>query len=354
MKAAIRIVLLASVLVFMWYLAADRLTPFTSNARVKAVITPVVPQVSGALVEVPAANGEIVETGAVLARIDPRAYRTDLERARAELDAAVQSIGASSADVEAAQAAASQATADLENVRLQTARVFELERKGLMSSAQGDQARAALADAESGLARAEADLKRAREQLGPAGEDNPAIRRALAAVAQAELELEWTELVAPSAGAVSDLAVAPGAYAKAGTPIMTFVDIEDVWIEAYLTENNLGRIGIGDPVEVTLDIQPGRILQGRVESLSGAVSIGNESKPGSAAAPPRSSGWMRAPQRFPVRIVLPGYEAADPDDDVFFQINGQADIIVYTGENPVLNVLGKGLIRAMAWISYAY
>ncbi|SFC37392.1 HlyD family secretion protein [Tropicimonas isoalkanivorans] len=354
MKTVIRIVLLLSILVFVWYLAADRMTPFTSNARVKAVITPVVPQVSGALVEVPAANGQLVETGEVLARIDARPYRIALEAARAQLDAAVQSIGASSADVAAAQAAVSSITAELENIRLQTARVFELERKGLISVSRGDEARAALSDGESRLAGAEADLARARQQLGPEGKDNPAIRQALAAVSKAELDLEWTELVAPTAGAVSDLGVAAGAYAKAGSPIMTFVDTEDVWVEAYLTENNMGHLSVGDPVEVTLDVQPGRVLRGRVESFSGAVSIGNETQPGGLAAPPRSTGWMRAPQRFPVRIVLPGYETGDPADDVIFQFNGQADVLVYATENSILNALGWAYVRALSWLSYAY
>ncbi|SNS74585.1 HlyD family secretion protein [Tropicimonas sediminicola] len=354
MKTLIRLVLLIGVLVFAWYLAADRLTPFTSNARVKAVVTPIVPQVSGSLVDVAVSNGQLVEAGEVLARIDARAYRNRLDRARAELDAAILSIGESSAGVAAAQAALSQAEAALENVRLQTSRVFELETRGLIAAARGDAARAALADAEGAQARAEADLWRAQQQLGPEGADNPAIRRALAEVAQAELELGWTELTAPTAGGLSNLDVAAGAYAKAGTPLMTFVDTEFVWIDAFLTENNLGEVSVGDPVEVTLDIQPGRVLEGRVESFSGAVAIGTENQPGTLAAAPRSSGWMRAPQRFPVRIVLPGYEAGDPDDDVLYQINGQADVIVYTTDNPVLNALGRAYIRALSWLSYAY
>ena len=134
---------------------------------------------------------------------------------------------------------------------------------------------------------------------------------------------------------------------------MTFVDTEVVWIEAYLTENNIGNMAEGDRAEVALDISPGRVLEGRVESFHAAASI-NESTSDGLTAPPRSSGWMRAPQRFPVRIVLPGYERGDPGDDVKFQVNGQADVIVYTGGNRFMNALGGAYIRLMSWLSYAY
>ena len=63
---------------------------------------------------------------------------------------------------------------------------------------------------------------------------------------------------------------------------------------------------------------------------------------------------MRAPQRFPVRIVLPGYEMGDPGDDVIFQVNGQADVIVYATENSILNALGRAYVRLLSWLSYAY
>ncbi|NDR55805.1 HlyD family secretion protein [Aliiruegeria sabulilitoris] len=353
MKTTIRLVGLLAVLLFAWYLLADRQTPFTSNARVKAVITPIVPQVSGIVTEISAANGEFVAPGTVLARIDKRPYEIARDKAQAELQTALQQIGAGSAEVEAAQARVSRAAADLENIRLQTARVFEMERKGLVAAARGDDARARLAETESSLTGAEADLDRAREQLGPAGEDNPGVRRALAALADAELRLEWTELQAPAAGVVSNLDIAAGAYAAAGKTLMTFVDSENVWIEAYMTENNLGRMSPGDRAEIVLDIHPGRVFAGRVESFSGAASVGSKGSDG-LSSPPRSSGWMRDPQRFPVRIVMPGYEKAELGDDISLQLNGQAEVIVYTGQNDLLNLLGRWYIRLSSWLSYAY
>lgn len=354
MTSLFRIVLAAAVLVFVWYLFADRLTPFTSNARVKAIVTPITPQVSGPVTEVPASNAELVEAGTVLARIDSRPFEIARARAQADLEAATQAVGASSAEVERAQAQLVRARADLENMQLQTGRVFELERKGLVPVARADDARTQLSDSEAQVEVAEADLERARQNLGPEGADNPRVRAALADLAKAELDLSYTELVAPAYGAVIDLAIAEGAQAKTGQPLMTFVDVRDIWIEAYLTENNLGKIALGDPVELALDIHPGRVLEGEVQSITAAAASGSRTSDNGLPVTPGSSGWLRDPQRFPIRIILPEHLHGDINDDVFFVLNGQADVIVYSGSNALLNALGAAYIRAVSWLSYAY
>jgi multidrug resistance efflux pump len=353
MKTLIRLLVLIAALLLIWYLFADRLTPFTNNARVKAVVTQLVPKVSGEVIEVNAGNGQWAEAGDLLARIDPVPYEIARQKAQADLQSAIQEIGAGSAQVEAAQADLARATTELANTRLQVGRVFELEKKGLVAVARADDARATLADAESALVGARANLEQARRQLGPEGEDNPAIKRALATLSNAELQLSWTEIRAPGAGGVTNLDIAPGAFATAAQPLMTFIDAENIWIEAYLTENNLGTMQAGNRVDVTLDIHPGRVLEGQVESFSVAASIGSDTADGLGAAP-RSTGWMRDPQRFPVRIVLPGYARADIGDDIRFNVNGQAEVIVYTGDTPLLNRLGAWYIRLKAYLSYAY
>jgi multidrug resistance efflux pump len=354
MNKTIRIASLIGLVIFAWYLMADRQTPFTGNARVKAVVVPVVPQVSGYLTAISVSNGSVVAPGQVLAIVDPEPYQIAVDKARADLESAASDVGASSAEVELAQSGVSRAQINLENVQVQTARVFELEKKGLVAVARGDDARSALAAAQSELAGAEADLVRAQEKLGQTGADNPRIQAAVANLAKAELDLRRTELVAPSAGVVVDLVVAQGAYASPGKPVLTFISVDDVWIEAYLTENNLGNLNVGDPVEVTLDMHPGRVLKGIVTSNGYAASSGRDTKPGELTNPPKASGWMRDPQRFPVRIQLPEHRGDDPTDDVRYRMNGQADVIVYTGGNFVLNAIGAVWIRVMAFLSYAY
>lgn len=354
MKKTIRIAGVIALVIFAWYLMADRQTPFTGNARVKAVVVPVVPQVSGYLTAISVSNGSVVNTGDILAVVDPEPYKIAVAKARADLESATSDVGASSAEVELAQSNVARAQIALDNVKVQTERVFELEEKGLVPVARGDDARSQLAAAESQLAGAEADLVRAQEKLGAEGEDNPRIEAAVATLANAELNLQRTQLIAPSPGVIVDLVVDEGSYASPGKPVLTFISVDDVWIEAYLTENNLGNLSVGNDVEVTLDMHPGRVLKGVVVSNGYAASSGNDIKPGDLTKPPNASGWMRDPQRFPVRIHLPDHLGSDQTDDVLYRVNGQADIIVYTGGNFALNAVGAVWIRLMAVLSYAY
>ncbi len=353
MQTTTRLLTLLALLLFVWYLVADRVTPYTSNARVKAIVVDIVPQVSGYVSALAVSNGEPVEAGELLVRIDPRPFALEVERAQSDLQSATQDVGAGSAQVEIAQASLLEAQITLENSRVQSRRIFELERKGIVPKADGDNTRAQLAAAKSQLAGAEADLERARQQLGDAGADNPRIRSAVAALGTAQLNLEWTELHAPARGTVVDLTIAEGTFAKAGQSLMAFISFDEVWVEAYLTENNIARIAAGDAAEMTLDLYPGRIFKGVVSSISLGASLGVD-KAGDLPKPPEVTGWMRDPQRFPVRIRMQGYEVGTNTTDIRRMLNGQADVIVYTGDNGFLNALGKAWIRLMSWLSYAY
>ncbi len=142
-----------------------------------------------------------------------------------------------------------------------------------------------------------------------------------------------------------DLTIGEGTFAKAGQALMNLVSFEDVWVEAYLTENNLARVSVGDPVEIVLDLYPGRIFKGEVSSITNAASVGPDS-PGSLPSVPKEQAWLRDPQRFPVRIRMLGYEIGSENADIRRNLNGQANVIVYTGDNGFLNALGGGLDQA--------
>ncbi|WP_117232848.1 HlyD family secretion protein [Vibrio maerlii] len=353
MDRFVKITSCLAVAMFIWYVAADRSTPFTSNARVKAVVTPVIPKVSGTLIDVQAVNTQAVPAGSLLAQIDPRPFELVLERRKAELELATQDVGASSSEVERAQAQLVRAQANLESVKIQTARWLELERKGLIPRAKADEARAQLSDAQGAVDVAQAEYNSATKRLGSSGSDNPKVRTALVNLAEAELDLTYTELRSPSDGGVVNLSVAVGAYAQAGQSIMTFIDGRDIWIEAYMTENNVGQIDPGDRVSVVLDTHPGRVFDGQVESIVSAAfhdNLGTDGLPN----PTANTNWLREPQRFPIRITLDNYRSANSDDDVKLFLNGQADVVIYTSDNPLMNALGLVYIRVMSLFSYLY
>jgi len=353
MKTTTRLLAVLTLLLFVWYLFADRMTPYTSNARVKAIVIEVVPQVSGYVAALAVTNAQLVEAGDLLARIDQRPFVLEVEKARSALQSATQAVGASSSQVEIAQANLTQAEIGLKNAELQSARIFELDQKNVIAKAKVDDMRAALAAAKSKVAGAQADLEKARQQLGDKGADNPQIRSAIAQLGEAELNLAWTELRAPSRGAVVGLTIGEGTFAKAGQGLMSLVSFEEVWVEAYLTENNMALVSVGDPVDIVLDLYPGRIFKGKVSSITNAASVGPESS-GSLPHVPKQQDWLRDAQRFPVRIHMLGYEIGSEHADIRRNVNGQANVIVYTGDHGFLNTLGAVWMRLLSWLSYAY
>ena len=151
-------ILVLCVLLFGWTLIADRLTPYTSDASVRTFVVRTVPEVSGKVIEVGVRDNHIVRTGDLLYRIDPTPFRIAVECAEANLAAAGQAIGASTAAVDAAQAQLVEEIAQRGNVREQAARVFELVRLGIYPRARGDQARSQLDEAEAQVKRAQATL----------------------------------------------------------------------------------------------------------------------------------------------------------------------------------------------------
>ena len=352
MKATVATSAILAALIFVWYLVADRITPYTSNVRVKTMVIDIVPEVSGQVAAVAVSNGQVVERGDLLARIDPHPFHLKVDRAQAALDLATQNVGAESAAIEIAVANLAAARTKLTNAETQSMRLVKLESIGAASKSRTENALATLGTAQSAVAAAEADLERARRELGDEGADNPQIRDAVAALGEAELTLKWAELRAPARGVVVNLDVTNGVFARAGSPLLTFASFEEIWVEAYMKENNIANIDIGDSAEISLDLYPGRIFNGVVVSITMGASDGTRDS--GLPSIPQVSGWMRDPQRFPVRIAMTGYEVGSETYDVRRMMNGQADVIVYTGENGFMNALGAAWMRLMSVISYAY
>jgi len=167
----------AALLLFVYTLIADRMTPSTSQATTQAFLVRMAPDVGGRVIEVAVHDNAPVEAGALLYRIDPRNYELAVRSAEARLGQVGQNIGASTASVETAQSKVADALAARNNARDQAGRTIELVRRGVYPTARGDDAQATLARAEAALQGAQSDLERARQQLGPAGAQNPQLGR---------------------------------------------------------------------------------------------------------------------------------------------------------------------------------
>jgi multidrug resistance efflux pump len=259
-----------------WYFVADRLTPYTSQARVQAFVVPVAAEVSGQVLKVHVKNNDDVQRGQPLFDIDPAQYRIALQRSRADYDSVRRSVNASAAAVEAARAALQAARASHVYARQDAARLEQIyaQDPGALSLRRVQSAQAGRIQARSQEKAAEADLRRAQEAAGESGENNAQLISARSAIEKAELDLRRTHVVAPVRGRVTDLRTDVGQYLQAGAPAMTLIAVHDLWISADMTENNLGNIDPGDEVAIVLDVLPGKVLKGRVRSVGSGVGSG--------------------------------------------------------------------------------
>jgi RND family efflux transporter MFP subunit len=303
------IVLAVVAFLFVWYVVADRLAPWTDQARVKAFVVPVIPQVTGRVINVNVTQDQIVQEGDLLIEIDPADYELAVQNAESSLALAGQDIGASTASVVTAETRLVEAQVNLDYEQKRGSRTFELEKKGIKSKSDGDRARAQI--------------------------DQARVAR--------------TKIYAPSQGGITNLQVDVGHYASPGVPLMTFISVDDVWIQANFRENSVANIKSGDSVDIALDVAPGRIFNGTVSSVGFAVDHSKGGAVGDLASVEGNSGWLRDAQRFPVVVHF--------DDDSargYRRLGGQADVQVYTSGNFIINTLGWLWIRLLSVLSFVY
>ncbi|MHC5064416.1 MAG: efflux RND transporter periplasmic adaptor subunit [Planctomycetota bacterium] len=267
---------------------------------------------------------ESAESGIAAAKAGVQAARADIDKAEATLQQRIRdrdrakklaADGAGSvAKAESTQAAVEASTAAVTTSKagLLSAQAQEAQADAGLAQAQANLvvSESGLGDAEADLASAIASLEQARANLGVPGEENTRIRGAKANLAQAELDLEWTSVRAPTDGYVTNLVVKLGDYASAGTAMLAFVDQDSFYALGYFQETELNNLKTGDPVEVTLMAHRDQPIKGEVESIGLAINppdIAQTGRDGDSGIVPQvqpSFDWIRLAQRVPVRIKL--------------------------------------------------
>jgi multidrug resistance efflux pump len=335
------------------YVIGDRFTPHTSQARVQAFVVPVTAEVSGKILKVHIGNDQEVEPGQPLFDVDPEQYDIALQRARADFESVRRSVNSSVAGVDSARASLSAARENYAMAARDANRQEGLYKQdpGAISVRRLETAQSTRDEARSKVSRSEADLRKAEEAAGDQGEANAQLRSARSAVEKAQLDLARTKVVAPARGVVTDLRADAGNFVQAGAPMMTLIATHDVWISADLTENNLGHVDRGDAAAILLDVRPGHVFKGRVRSVGGGVGAGQSSPPGTLPSVQNNRDWLRQAQRIPVVVEI---DAQELQHIKGVRVGGQADVLVYTGHNPVLNLLASIYIRVLSWFSYLY
>jgi membrane fusion protein (multidrug efflux system) len=300
------------------YWTVGRFLVSTDDAYVRADNTTIAPKVSGYLREVLVGDNEHVKAGEVLARIDERDFKVALDQARADVAAAKATVVSKQAQLEVQQSiiAAAKATIEVDIANKTFAgqenkRYTDLAATGYGSLQNAQAAQSKNAGAEAAIARDQANLVSALKQVdllkAEIAQAEAAAARASALQAQAELNLGYTTITAPIDGVVGNRTLRIGQYVQAGTQLMSLVPASGAYVIANYKETQLTHVKEGQPVNVSVDMFPGAVVHGHVDSL--APASGQEF----ALLPPDNAtgNFTKIVQRIPVKIVLEGGAAIE-------------------------------------------
>jgi membrane fusion protein, multidrug efflux system len=356
------LLVLAGVVLMWLYLASYE---STDDAQVDVHLYPVSPRISGYVVKVNVNDNQYVQQGTVLVEIDPKDYEIAVARAQADLanaeatakslniavpiasvntssqlksaasDVATATAGIIGAEKQLASAHALVEQAEANDVRAQD----DLRRYKLLVAKQNvseqtyDQAlatakasTASVAAAKANEAAVEQAVQQAKDRLTQAEANHQAAQtgpqqvastnaRALAAVAdiqqkraaleQAELNLQYTKIIAPVSGEVNKTVVV-GLNVQPGQQLLTVVPLDEVWITANFKETQLRHMKVGQKATIKVD-STGSTLRGHVDSIAGATG------PLFSLLPPENAtgNYVKVVQRVPVKIVLEPGENRD-------------------------------------------
>ncbi len=364
MAIIIAAIVLVVALFFLWRYFASYES--TDDAQVDGHLNSVSARVSGHVQKLLVQDNQYVDAGAPLVDIDPSDYQVALERARAEYDSALAAARAAQANLPITTvntgSQVSTAQADVENARAgisaarqeHTRRIAELAQaeanntkaqsdvarykllvdkqeisqqqyEQAIAAAQAaaagvDAARAAASAAQQQVKQAEARLAQAQAnaQAASTGPQQVAVIRARAqsaaadaaqkkaALDQAQLNLQYTHVVAPVSGIVTNRSVEVGQNVQVGQDLMKVINLDDIWVTANFKETQLRHMSINLPVTIHADIN-GKDYKGHLQSVSGASgSITSLLPPENA-----TGNYVKVIQRIPVKITFDQDETKD-------------------------------------------
>lgn len=299
-----------------WY-TVGRYLESTDDAYIGGDATIIAPKVQGFIASISVTDNQTVHAGDVLATIDDRDFVAARARAAATVQAQqalLQNLAATRqlqlAVIDQSHAQIASAVAEVDRARQDQQRYGSLVNSAAISRQAFERADATLKQADAERERANAGLQAAQRQLEVIATQQMQAQAALAAATAdlqaAELNVSYTVLRAPIDGVVSNRSARIGAYATAGSRLLTLVPTQGLWVDANFKESQLAHMRPGDPVTVVADILPGRVLHGHVQSLAAATGSQFSLLPTENA----TGNFTKIVQRVPVRIVIDAQDAA--------------------------------------------
>ena len=280
----------------------------TDDAYVGGNVVQITPQISGTVVAIGADDTQFVKAGQALVRLDPADARVALDQAEAQLARTVRDVRNLYATSSQLAAAVQMRQTELNAAQSDLARRQRLGASGAVSGEELQHAADAVKTAQAELLAAQQQLVANRARVdGTTLKDHPQVRDAAAAVHNAYLTLERTELAAPVAGLVARRNVQLGQRVSPGTPLMAVVPLDQVWVDANFKEPQLAHMRIGQPVRLSADLYGGHVLyHGTIAGFGAGTGAAFSLLPAQNA----TGNWIKIIQRVPVRIALDPREIA--------------------------------------------
>jgi len=232
-------------------------------------------KISGRIVNRYFEEGDWVEKGKVLAKLDDQDLRQRLDLARATLMSAQARFskllaGSRPQELRQAEANLNQAKFDLENKEVQYKRKKELYERGVIPKDTFDNAETIYKVAQAVLQVATESYQLVKE--GPRKEDiedaRSQVAQAQSSLTLAETQLSYTVLNSPISGIILVKSSEIGEVVNPGTSVLTLADIHNVWLKAYIPETDLSRVKWGQEVIITTDRRPKKEYKGKISFIS--------------------------------------------------------------------------------------
>ena len=293
-----------------WWLVG-RFIERTDDAYLQADSVTVAPKVSGYVTDVFVADNQAVKAGDPLVRLDTRQYQAALDQANATVDARNADIQHADAQLIQQRANIAQTMAQEEVARVslrhaqdEVARYTPLAASGAETTERLAELKSNRDQAQATLAADHAAVESARSQIGALtaqlGQARAQLEAARASAAQSQLDLDHTVIKSSTAGRIGDRTVRVGQYVQPGTRMLSVVPVQDTYLTANFKETQIGRMRVGQPVEISVDALSGHTLHGVVESFS----PGTGSQFALLPADNATGNFTKIVQRVPVRIRL--------------------------------------------------
>jgi multidrug resistance efflux pump len=323
-------------------------------------VVPVIPRVTGRVIEVPVEANRPVKKGDVLFRLDPVPFQIEVDGAAANLKAlqakllsALANASNLSEQLKAATGKREALSAKLGLARKRAAQYQALAATGAGTKFDMEQAQSDVQNLENELASLNASVAQVKETLSaktPEGEQNE-VAQAKAQIAQAQAQLadsnwklEQTVYYAPGDGRVVGLALRPGAIAAQlpMLPVMSFV-LNEQWVVAMFDQNEVREVEPGNRAEIALKTYPGRIIKCVVSSVVWATAQGQ--LPISGNLPNTGSAGPVPEGRLAVKLEV-------DDKDLFLAAGARGSGAIYTNGAEAIHILRKVLIRVHAKLDW--